>query len=896
MANDRLRELTPIPVDFYSGERPTDEKLEGMMTQVDDAFDQVENILGDLFGDTGIDPLWTTNIGRDLGDRSSLNPVVLPDVMVDGYNQQLTLGKNEHELDMIPVGSGSSMLLASTDSSVDITKFKNTEELLLEPGDWTIRPGKLEAGVTKNSRKLVTHSPSSGGVITFATVTSGKGSTYHGSRLNVIPSVAQAIAGGPFLDVVLSNASDNIYTITLPLHEVEYDSVGDSSPTSSSNMQPSLAGSQRAELPSYFFDAAGLDLLSDDQNGAAKLIPLNTIQLWDWDAKKAIEGIEELKCSPNVASRKYQFTVKIRPDILLDTSAGRYMISTSGTSVYEMLGAIQRELIFHDHDGDDQVRHIKHKSLMGLRTGSANTGDRSKWYGPSSIDANDHSMYFHRDGFTASDKGAGGNVIRGDVVVGSKTTGPDSQHENYNLSDDSNAVAFGKEVDGGRIYFDKVRTHNLPEGRGNIPQNYSDTSVVVEGAKNDANSAIKTATVEGNLRVTKDVVLGTTKDDDVLVAGDLYVYQSTTLTPKTDAEIAAIAGETGKMAYSISQNAPVFWNGSAWINPASAGYSAVVGDGVSSFGRFNGATSAATQAAVAYVESIGGGKILMLRGSYNFAATPVTMNNKVQVDGEGVVTSVAATGTAFILATGSNGCQVKNLKIVAPIGVDMSGSNHALADLDLLGCANGWVQRVGANNNKFSSLKITNYLNESTARNNVEVATKPVGYMVNSFVIDPVNKAGSVSKFKRTSGSGSIAYEDSTDTAMGYGRFAITGTGTWVVDALIPIDPLLGVGGSVSHKASVAGGAFTAGVQCYDAALTLLGSNGGCLSNAAPSTTSWALKYSYARSELNSGANNLKIGTRFVKAYIEVTSNPGTIYFDNFNLVPMNFAALALYY
>ena len=896
--SDKLRELTPVSIDFYSGERPTDEKLEGMMTQVDTAFDQLEDALGDLFGDTESGALWTTNIGRDLGDRSKLNPVVQPDILVSNYVQQLTAGSCEHELDLIPLGTGSAMLVTSSDSSVTVTagNYKASEQLLLEPGDWTIRPGKVENNQIKNSRKLVTHSPSSGGTITFAQCTSGKGSTYHNSKHNVIPSLAQAAFGGPYLNVVLSNPASNIYTITLPLHNQVFDSTNSSATPSASNTKASVASGVQHELPSYFFDADGLNLLADAPGGGPKNIPLNSMQIWDWDEKKMIAGIEQLACSSNLATRKIQFTVQFAPDISLNTVTGKYLLSTSGTTVYAMLGAIQRELIFHKHDGDDLGRQLKHTALMGLRTGNTDVANRSAWYGASNIDNNDHPMYLHRDGFVNTDVGAGGNVMRGDLVVGSKTTGIASEHENYNLTGDSYAVAFGKNADGGKVYFNKARTHNLPEGRGNIAQNYTGTATLIEGAKNDLSPTIKTTSVDGNLRVSKDTVLGTSKDDDVLVSGDLYVHQSATLTPKSDIEIALIAGEEGKMVYSTIQKGPVYWNGSAWISVASTGYSAIVGDGITSYGRFNGNTDTAIQSAIAAVEALGGGRILILRGTYAFGVNSITLTTRVSLEGEGSLSLITSTGTAIKLASGSVSCAVKSLRITgATIGVEVQGSGHFLNDIDASSCTDAWIQRAGAANNNFGVIRSASFTNESTVTTNTQLSRIAVGYLNGPFTLNPVDKQGALAQFKKTSGVGTLSYEASTDSAIGFGRYAITGTGVWVIDAYMPVDPAVGVGGNISHKASVGGGSITVGVYGYNSSLTLLGTNGGFITNAATSTTTWAMKYNFARLE-GTAANTLKVGTRFVRIYIEVTSNPGTIYVDSLNVTPMNFAALALYY
>jgi hypothetical protein len=475
MADDRLNELTPVPIDFVPGERPTDEKLEGMMTQVETGMDFLELSLGDLYNDSGIDPVWANNLARDMGNREKLNPVMAPDINLSNYSQSLELGKNEHELDLIPVGSGASMIVATTDSSVIPGQYKATEDLLEVPGDWTIRPGLVENGQQKNSRKLITHQPSTGGTITFANVTSGKGSAYHGAKWNVIPSVAQAQSGGPFVSVVLSDSINNVYTISLPEHERIFNRVNDNAVISASNTEPGITDNSSYELPEYLFDSSkGVDLQAGDN------IPLGTVRLYDWTNQELVLGILELKASSNPAAVRTEFTLKLRSDVLLNTTTGEYMILASGASLYETVAQLQRDMYFHKHDGDDMIRHLDHSSMMGLRTSSNNPGDRTSWYGTSNIDANDHSMYLHRDGFTDSDIGAGGNVMRGSIVIGSTTTGNAADHENYNLDSDSNKLSFGTIADGGEVYFDKVWNQNLSQGRGLVPQVFADTALVVK--------------------------------------------------------------------------------------------------------------------------------------------------------------------------------------------------------------------------------------------------------------------------------------------------------------------------------------------------------------------------------------------------------------------------------
>jgi len=521
--DDKLRDLTPVEVTFAPGERPTDAKLEGMMNQVQNGLKYLEGTVGDAFGESlQKENLWLSNIARDIGDRDLLNPLMMPDIFLTSYVQTLELGENEHELDLIPVGSGASIISSSTDSAIAPSQFKTTVIELEDDGDWTILPGKLEGTILKNSRKLVTHSPSSGGNITFAEVTSGRGGAYVSARHNVMPAVAQAESGGTFCGATLNDALNNIYTFTLPLDLKTTNELYETVDSSLSNTKASVGTGQQLKLPEYMFDVAGLDMGSNDPtSGQAKYFPENIIRIYDWQEKKVVDGLLSIQASSVPANRKIEIVCQFRADISINTTSGEYMVITSGVQLSNMIGALQREVFNHTHSGDDMLRAVDHGKLMGLRTGSTSVS-RSENYGPSNIHNNDHSMYFHRDGYTDTDIGSGANVIRGDVVVGNTDLGLDTEHEHDNLNADSHSIYFGNfGSTSGSIYFDKVREHIIPSGFNTIPASFSDTALVIRGSEDDATSLIKTTYIDGNLRVGSDVVLGTLDTDNVVITGNL---------------------------------------------------------------------------------------------------------------------------------------------------------------------------------------------------------------------------------------------------------------------------------------------------------------------------------------------------------------------------------------
>jgi len=532
MSNDKLKDLTPVNVTFSSGERPTDTKLEGMMNQVQTGLQTLEGVIGDAFGESlQVENVWTSNVVRDIGNRDIISPVLMPNIFINNYVQDLVLGENEFELDLIPVGAGASIIVSSTDSAIIPSQFKTTVVGLETEGDWTILPGKIENSIIKNSRKLVTHSASSGGAITLAQVTSGRGSAYVDAGLNVMPSAAQAENGGPFCDVVLNDALNNIYTFTLPFENRVTNELYESSGSSISNTKINIGSGQQLKLPEYIFKNTGLDMGANDPvSGQGKFFPKNMIRIYSWQDKKIVDGLLSIQASNVPANRRHEIVCQFRADISIDVSSGQYIVVTSGVQLSDMVGALQREMFYHTHSGDDMIRSLSHSDLIGLRTGS-DTVNRSRYYGPSNIPKNDHSMYFHRDGYKGTDIGGGGNVIRGDIVVGSIDLGIDTEHEHYNLNNDSYSIYFGDTTtDSSSIYFDKARTHNIPSGFGDIASSYSDNALVIKGSIDDTTSLVRTVYLEGNLRVENDAVLGTDVDDTVIITGNIHA-KDLTITP-----------------------------------------------------------------------------------------------------------------------------------------------------------------------------------------------------------------------------------------------------------------------------------------------------------------------------------------------------------------------------
>lgn len=898
--DNKIKDLTPLDVTFSQGESPTAEKLEGMMVQIRIALEYLEAAMGDMFGEDENFRTWTSSIARDIGDRSNLTPVVMPNQVVENYSQTLPVGEVEHELDMVPVGDLSTLISSSLNSSVVPGQWKNTVQDLLVPGDWTILPGYIENGKEKRSRKLVTHSPSDGGNIVFAEVTSGRGSSLERSSENVIPSVAQADDGGPYLDISVADSLTNSYLVTLPAREKMYDKTGQIIDFSASNTNIQVAKSTQMELPQWFFGADGLDLDSDDTGGLPKRFPLNLIQLWDWNTKKRVEGIIEIKASPVAGARKYQFTMQMESDVILDVSTGAYVLSVPGNSIADQLNALSHAVYNDIGRGTDMQRLIPHSAMTGLRTGSANFSNRSEYYGPSSIHNNDHSMYLHRAGFVDSDTGAGGNIMRGHLLVGNSDLGPsDTAHEHFNVLADSFKIYFGNITQGGSLFYDKVAMHDIDHSYGGLPTNWIDNALVVEGSVSDLDPAKKHILLDGIVRTNGDVVLGRNWDDAIFVQGKMYVNDSITFIPS---DVSKMTGQEGETWYDPIKQELATHNGNKFIYPSErSGFAAIIGDGANTFGKFNGTNITPFTNAIAEVSGNGGGVIKVLDGEYNVLTNSITLPANVQLVGSGARTIIRGSSN-LITFTGDNN-SAKNFTLNAEttgkgIQVENTCSTFLVDDIKFMNCItpvyannNGGRGTIGSNIEFVNCGENINANALSEARTAMHQSAAFFPPFANS-LFDWSDKDAVLREWFVSGGSTSLTLNN-TDSAVGRGVFELSGSGTITTHKYLPISPNLGVGGHICINTTGSANAFV-GMDLFDQNFNFIQTNWFIMNNSGLSTSSLAAQYYHNMAVgVGSGAERFPITARFIKPKINVTVNSGVVRWDLFDIQPLNFSRAA---
>jgi hypothetical protein len=901
LKNDKARDLTPLETSFIPGESPQAQKLQGMIRQSDAAIAWIENRLGDLNGEEGFFNTWISTLARNLGSFADLNPAVLPNYEVFDYNQTLTIGQVEHELDMVPVGNLSSLLSSTLDSSVVISQWKSTVAELQIPGDWTIVSSHIENGKIKRGRKLVTHAPSEGGSIVFSRVTTGRGSSLEDTSENTIPNLAQAEDNGPFPEFEIVDSFTKTYQVTLPVRTKMYDKTGQIVNFTASNSQSGVGLNSQHELPQWFFGLDGLGLDSDEVGGGAKSIPLNLISLYDWDTKKQIEGVISLQASPSPAARRYQFILQTKQDVILNISGGRYVIVVAGNSIAKQIKALTNVVYGNTGDGNDMTRLINHKNLLGLRTGSVNITNRSKYYGPSSINNNDHSMYFHRDGYTSTDLGAGGNVVRGDLVVGSTVTGAsDSIHENFNIDADSYALRFGNIQNGPEIKYAKTKTYSIDHAYGTIPLGIVDAGLWIQGAVSDLDPSRKNIFLEGDIRTNGNVVLGKVASDTIFMQGRVYINDELTLIPRLT---SGVTGEEGKFIYSSNEKAPIYYNGASWVTPWNlSGYTTTIGDGVISFGKYNGQSYATFVSALADVT--GGGSIKILPGSYNILANKINIPENVTLEGSGERTVLTGSGTIFE-TVGAN-ASVKNLKVNnALVGLRATGANTHLKDVTFSTCGTGIQATVTGTELRILDNVIFNNCSKSIDYPNTQLISSLQTVMKSAVtysertVNDWALKNEVLNDLVISSGVAVLTFDPALDGAIGKGAFKVTGTGVIVGRKFLPVNANVGIGGHINIRipATTPSGAATAsvGVICYDANYNNLGTRYFIASGQALNTNSMDDAFYKGMMVAFTGMTGLMFpsGTRFVQPVLAITANTTSVIFDSFEIDNMTYARVA---
>jgi hypothetical protein len=534
---DKLRDLTPVNVDFSTGEQPTGAKLTGWASQIERGFRTVERLLGDPYSDghplfassntpiggwgydqSGVNVgaeqrhLQIMNLSRLIGPASVLNPRVLTNNTAT-LTEEVLGGQNTFRTKYRPI-----TFVSFTESLSGVfTTSKGFPKAVVRFGDYHLNE-------TTGTLTYIGAQTGSVGTITYTVDLSdaNAGDTYEDATFNVIPDPNQSTKC-----TVAVSGTPGRYTVTLPVTiddgQTGWDELGT---TLDSNEDPNYG--QQATLPT----AWATEFTSGDE------IPEGLIKLWDGVGNSFLEGQTFYYVS--------QTSVEVDDVVSMTAGSDQYSVVVVGTDIIRTLDQLRTRFHKHEHRTDDGSRGIDHRYLVGKARGYLTITEKDGgddltigWTENSSaLSYNDHPQYLHRYGKDSSSlKGA----MFGDILFAPQEWDQGNDDIFHDLGD-TYGVLFGKEsLDGPRIRgnfndgVEETLTLLLQGSGGAGDHDRSDgyDSIVLTGTKrivldNTGQSTYSIKILSGNrvdLEAGDDIWL-TANDEIVLYAADNITLRS----------------------------------------------------------------------------------------------------------------------------------------------------------------------------------------------------------------------------------------------------------------------------------------------------------------------------------------------------------------------------------
>lgn len=317
---DKFQTLFPIEASFFKGESPTPAKLEGVFTQISAAFDVLELALGDMWhksqdGSSPLDPLYTVNLSRTMGDMALINPAIFSGTV----NNEVEIVTKDSKVFALTYAPQTPSAVSFNDATVFQT-YVASRSLVVIAGDYHVD------SVGRVYTFLPTHaSNDTQADYDYETV----GDSNASATFNVIPDphdvnqTAACTAGTP--------DGGGFQIITLPIiTDVNHPNYSD-----------------QLTLP---------QLLSGMTTGAQ--IPSGFIKLWDNTNDAMVDSVAFYKESG-------LNTVKAKATSALDTASDRYSLITVGSSITSTLQFL-RDLIYSHAHSDNVTPFIHHEELLGI--------------------------------------------------------------------------------------------------------------------------------------------------------------------------------------------------------------------------------------------------------------------------------------------------------------------------------------------------------------------------------------------------------------------------------------------------------------------------------------------------------------------------------------------------
>lgn len=396
--SDKLRDLSPVNVDFSGGEQPTAAKLTSWAQQIDRGFALLEKVIGDPFSDghplfsssntltggwgyntTGVNigaeqrHLQILSLARLIGPASVLNPRVLTNNTVT-ITENVLGGQNEFKTRYRPITSVSLVeILANVfTSSVAQSNVNEFGEYNVDEANGLITYIATQSGAV--------------GTITYdVDISAAKATdTYEDATFNVLPDPNQSTK------CTVTGPSAGRYTLSIPTATDQQTDWDELTTTLDSSDDPNYL--QQLTLPV----AWATEFTSGDE------IPDGLVKIWDGTANSFLEGQTFYYVD--------QTSVHVSDVVTLTTGSSRYSLVVHGTDIIRLLDQLRTNFHKHEHVGDDGSKPIDHRHITGKARGSITLTEIG---GGASLDIgwtrnsgatnfNEHPMYLHRNGADTS--------------------------------------------------------------------------------------------------------------------------------------------------------------------------------------------------------------------------------------------------------------------------------------------------------------------------------------------------------------------------------------------------------------------------------------------------------------------------------------------------------------
>lgn len=465
MADKKKSELSVVP-EFIDGEQPTAAKLNSIGSLLKREGFILEKSVGDIWGESepyssvsqnllstpvfktdSIDNLDDSqdgngrsldivNLGRAIGPMSKLNPKVLLQGLSSGrkstIREQVPVGVYEYKIKN-PVDWTENISFPPADDAFDI-RVANLIDLNSE-GDYYVDEAK---------NTVYMYSPTENSAYPFITYVTnpsswGGGSSYSMSNFNTIPSINQL----GYLDLNITQNSSGVYEFSFPT--IAYTSRSEDQ--SASIEQSSVLYGATYTLPASIRAVCGGNYFTENSGITNTAIPEGMIYL-----KNATTGEIYSDASYYYNNDSSVFVEGVELD-LTDT----YYFITVGTDITSCIEDLYHKLSEHDHSGSLGENIV---SVKELKDNYSEFDNDQKVYFPSTKKGNHFSQYLHRDGYISGDPHNDGNAMRGDLLIGRRS----SQPGNYVGSGATYKVSFGT-VSSGTVgqYLTKLEDSNNDE-------------------------------------------------------------------------------------------------------------------------------------------------------------------------------------------------------------------------------------------------------------------------------------------------------------------------------------------------------------------------------------------------------------------------------------------------